>query len=158
MLQQTTSIPINYKLTGISYPPFAPPVADNDYDRTIFSIAENFGVTVILAYDVNITSTGGTVNQPNMTTQLKKVDEEGLVIVPLGIELSVPPDIALYNQGLLPQSLDFVVDRTMKEWYNVNLYLKVEQADDYILKQGTPVLKIMPLMNANYQFNYKRFF
>jgi len=158
MLQQTTLIPFKYRLTGISEPPFTPPVTENEHDRSIFSMAENFGITIILAYEVNITSTGGSINQPGMTTLIKKSENGGPVIVPLGIQIEIPSKIAFYHRGLHPKSLDYVVDRTMKDWYNVNLYLKVEQADNYVLNEGTPVLKIMPLIDTHYQFNYKRAF
>ena len=157
MLEPVKEIPFLYELTSISEPPFIIPDSDSQHNSDIFSVAENFGTVISLPYDVNITSTGGSIKEPSVTTQLKKV-ENGPVIVPLGFRLHIPKDMAFYHENLLKQGVNFLIDWTMKDWYRVNLYLKVEQAQDYMIEQGTPVLRVLPLTDASYQFTYKRMF
>lgn len=123
----------------------------------IFDKARNFGTEIMIPWDTWITGHTASIMEGTIENQ-KNADDEGLIIIHLGFELRVADGIAFYHKNLVESGLDFIVDQSKKVWYRVNLYLKTTPESRIFIKKGTPVLKIMPITDSDYNFSYRRTF
>lgn len=151
-------IPFEYQLDPGIDEPFAIPEDNVGLRDTIFTRAQSFGVSVKCPYKVVAYPTYAVIIHGTVETQLKP--KNGVFIIPLGFQLRIPPEVALYHRSIFPNhALDFIVDRSDKpkqNSYRVNLYLKVPEASGVIIERDTPVLKIMPLVDTDYNFHYRK--
>ena len=72
----------------------------------------------------------------------------------LGMELKLPDRYAMLHQGLIEDSVDYIVDSSsVNEWYKVYLYSK---SNEVLFSPDKAVLKIIPILDKQYSFIYKK--
>ncbi len=152
-------IPFEYQLdTGVDEP-FVIPEDNVSLRETLFSKAQSFGVEIKTPFKIIITPDVTKFQQGQVETIVKP--KHDLLHIPLGFRLRIPPDVAYYHRVLVPFGLDFIVDRTdlsEQTSYKVNLYLKVPEDNSLTIEKDTPVLKIMPIVDTDYNFHYRKKF
>ena len=153
-------IPFEYTLDPTIGEPFVKPDDNTALRETIFTRADSFGTTVITPYSIIITPESVVLGHGSGSTRIDTEDKD-FITIPLGIQLRIPEKIAFYHKALVPFGRDFIVERSdkpLQHSYNVNLYLAVTKTEGLTILKGTPVLKIMPITDADYNFHYRKKF
>lgn len=127
------------------------------------SQAAAYGFTLLLPFNLSVNLKGAIIEQDGTTTEIKP-GEEGFIVVYLGLRLAVPPETAFINLAKIQMAEDYVIDGKFKEqlgrsWYKVNLYFSIEKLQEPItwyFSKGTPVIKVVPVPDWDYEFVYKR--
>ena len=149
-------IVIEYKHTSERGPHFLFPDNLTQMSNDMFNKAKTYGITLGLPFHLQIQ--GGRAHlseekEPGVGGESIIESKNGLLIIPMGLEIKVPNTYALFHIDLLRSTHNFVIDKKIKEWYRVNLYLLATHS---YFEKGTPALKLLPIADTLYDFTYSR--
>lgn len=144
---------IEYKQTSEEGLNFIFPRSSVQLSNDMFDKAKSYGVILALPFDLQIQEEKAWLYGIEQKAVVRVRPRNGLFIIPLGLELRVPENHALFHIDLLRSTHNFVIDSTFKEWYKANLYLL---ATPGFFKKGIPALQILPIPDVMYDFVYRR--